>query len=104
MQPSWVGGAGFGERQFLRATMRKARNRPWHLTVPHPKKDLGKGLVQRIRILAAFWLKTPRVSAGIARPIWSTFGCARIIAATDTTHPGEFQDPGGRCSGSRGSN
>jgi predicted RNA binding protein YcfA (HicA-like mRNA interferase family) len=24
-------------------------SRPGHLTVPHPKKDLGKGLVQKIR-------------------------------------------------------
>ena len=23
--------------------------RPWHITVPHPKKDLGKGLVHKIR-------------------------------------------------------
>ena len=27
----------------------KHPKRPGHLTVPHPKKDLGKGLVQKIR-------------------------------------------------------
>jgi len=27
----------------------KHPTRPGHLTVPHPKKDLGKGLVQKIR-------------------------------------------------------
>lgn len=27
----------------------KHPNRPGHLTVPHPKKDLGKGLVHKIR-------------------------------------------------------
>ena len=27
----------------------KHPERPGHLTVPHPKEDLGKGLVQKIR-------------------------------------------------------
>ena len=27
----------------------KHPSRPGHLTVPHPKKDLGKGLVHKIR-------------------------------------------------------
>jgi predicted RNA binding protein YcfA (HicA-like mRNA interferase family) len=31
----------------------KHPTRPGHLTVPHPKKDLGKGLVHKIRKQAA---------------------------------------------------
>ncbi len=29
-------------------------NRPGHVTIPHPKKDLGKGLVASVRKQAGF--------------------------------------------------
>lgn len=36
----------------------KHPKRPGHLTVPHPKKDLGKGLVQKIKEASGAQLTT----------------------------------------------